>query len=81
MTAKFYDPQYKDTPMREIDLREKLQHAALLLECAMPHFERLARTEAQRNQHATGLREVTNQNRLRAARALVDGFAPRREGL
>jgi hypothetical protein len=57
------------------DLKENLRKAILLLDVAMPHFERVAMLEAGGGQ-GSPLRQVTCQKRLEAVQDMVKRVGP-----
>jgi|GEM_PF-4376384 len=52
------------------DLKENLFKAILLLDCALPHFERQARREAD-GYDGSGLRKITCRERLKSVKEMI----------
>lgn len=62
--------------MKKWELEEHLRKAILLLDCAMPHFDREVRAEERRNIDAYGLKEVTNKQRREAVVEMIREVGP-----
>lgn len=58
------------------DNNEQLRKAILLLDCAVPYFERAAQAEIRKHEREGGLREITCQQRLESVRKMIRDVGP-----
>ena len=62
--------------MTNEEARESLRKAIMLLDCAMPYFQREAANEKAKSVNAYGLKEITKQQRLEAVEEMIDEIGP-----